>query len=81
MTYETKIDNLKQNCQCRLCVERDEVVNKLLSKDDEQVRTRHDWVGKLIHKEKYKRLKFDHASKWYNNWPKSVLENRTHKIL
>ena len=44
-------------------------------------KTRHDWVGKLIHQKLYKRLNFDQNNKWYMHKPESVLENETHKIL
>ena len=38
-------------------------------------------MGKLIHRELCKKLKFDHTNKWYKRNPDSVLENETHKIL
>ena len=41
----------------------------------------YDWVGKVIHWELCKRLKFGHAYKWYMQKPESVLENETHEIL
>ena len=47
----------------------------------EKYKTRHDWVGKLIHWELSKKFKFDHTSKWYVHNPASVLENDTHKLL
>ncbi len=46
----------------------------LLQKED---KTRNEWVGK----EMCKKLKFDHANKWYMHNPESVLENETHKLL
>ena len=40
------------------------------------------WLwGKVIHYELRKRLKFDHANKWYWHKPESVQENDTHEIL
>ena len=44
-------------------------------------KTRHDWVGKVIHSELCKKLKFEHTTKQYSHKPESVLENETHKIL
>ena len=38
-------------------------------------------MGKVIHRELRKKLKFDHSIKWYMNKPESVLENETEKIL
>ena len=46
-----------------------------------EYKTRHDWVGKVIHWELCKKFKFDHTNKWYMNNPASVLENDTHKLL
>ena len=46
-----------------------------------ECKTSHDWVGKVIHRELCKRLKFDYAVKWYMHKPESVLENETHKIF
>ena len=38
-------------------------------------------MGKVIHWELCKKLKFDHTKKWYMHNPASVLENDTHKLL
>ena len=35
-------------------------------------KTRHDWVGKMIHREMSKKLKFDQTNKWYMHNPPSV---------
>ena len=45
------------------------------------IKGRHDWVGKVIHWETCKKLKFDHTNKWYMHNPAAVLENDTHKLL
>ena len=42
---------------------------------------RHDWLGKPIQREVDKKLKFDHADKYYKHKSESVPENETHKIL
>ena len=46
-----------------------------------EYKARHDWVCKVIHWEMCKKLKFDHANKWYMHKPASVPENDTHKLL
>ena len=46
-----------------------------------EYKTRHDWVGKVIHKEMCKKLKFDHTNKWYMHNLAPVQENATHKLL
>ena len=43
-----------------------------------EYKTRHDWVGKVIHWELFKKFKFDHTNKWYMNNPAVVLEYDTH---
>ena len=47
----------------------------------EKEKTRHGWIGKVIHLELCKKLKFDHSNKWYMHNPTSVLQNETHKLL
>ena len=37
-------------------------------------------VGKVIHWEMCKKLKFDHTNKWYMHNPAPVLENNTYKL-
>ena len=44
-------------------------------------KTRHNWVGKVIHWELCKRLKFDHSTKCDMHKSESVSEIETHKIL
>ena len=44
-------------------------------------KTRHDWVGNVIHREMCKKFKFDHTNKWYTHNPAFVLENDTYKLL
>ena len=71
---------MQQNSKCRLCGERDEMVNHIVSEcsklAQKEYKTMHDWVGKVIPWELYKRLKFDHSTKWYMH----KLENERHKI-
>ena len=76
---KARIDKTQQNSRCRLCSDRDEIINhiiieysKLAQKDD---KTMHDWTGKVIRWELCKTLKFDNTNKWYNHNPESVLEN------
>ena len=57
------------------------MINHKISKFAQKKKTRHNWVGKVIHRELCKKLKFDHTKKWYMHNPESVLENETHKLL
>ena len=46
-----------------------------------EYKTRHDWVGKVIHRELCKKFEFDHMNKWYMHNQASVLKNELHKLL
>ena len=52
--------------------------SKLAQKENN---TRHDWMGKVIHWELCKKLKFDHAKWWHMHKSAFVQENKTHEIL
>ena len=52
--------------------------NKLAQK---KYKATHDWVGKVIHWEMYKKFRFDHTNKWYMHNPAAVLENDIHKLV
>ena len=78
---KTKIDNTQQNSKCRLCGGRDETINHIISECNKltlkEYKTRHDWLGKVIHWEMCKKFKFDHTNKWYMDNPAAVQENNT----
>ena len=78
-TYHIKarIDKTEQN--------REETINHIISEwsklAQKEFKTRHDWVGKVIHWEICKKFKFDHTKKWYMHNPAPVRENDMHKLL
>ena len=82
---KARIDKTQQNSKCSLCGDRDETINYIISEcrklAQKEYKTRHDWVGKVIHWEMCKKLKFDHTNKWYMHNPAPVKENNTHKFL
>ena len=82
---KARIDKTQQNSKCRLCGDRDETINHILSECNKLARreykARHDCVGKVIHWEMWKKFKFDHTNKWYMHNPAPDLENATHKLL
>ena len=82
---KVRIDKMQQNSKCRLCGDRDETINHIISESSKlaqkEYKARHDWVGKVIHWEMCKKFKFGHANKWYMHNPAPVLENDTHKLL
>ena len=61
------INTTQQNSKCRLCGDRDETINHIISEcsklAQKEYKARHDWVGKVIHWEMCKKFKFDHANK------------------
>ena len=79
---KARIDKTQQNSKCRLCSDRGETINHIISEcsklGQKECNARHDWVGKVIHWEMCKKFKFDHVNKWFN--PAPVLENDTHKL-
>ena len=81
---KVRIDKTKQNSKCRLCGDRDETINHIISEcsklAQKEYKARHDWVGKVIHWEMCRKFKFDHTNKWYMHNPAPVLENNTHKL-
>ena len=82
---KARINKMLQNSRSRLCGERDETINHIISECSKlalkEYKTMHDWVGKVIHREQYKKLKFGHTNERYIQSPESVLENETHKLL
>ena len=76
---------MQQNSKSRLCSDRDETINHIISEcsklAQKEYKTRHDWVGKVIHWELCKKLKFDYTDNWYMYNLVSLLENDTHKLL
>ena len=50
---KAKIDNIQQNSKCRLCGDKEEMINQMRSEFNKLAykayKSRHDWVGKVIH--------------------------------
>ena len=63
---KARIDKTQQNSKCRLCGDRDETINHIISECSKltlkEYKARHDWVSKLIHWEMCKKFRFDHAN-------------------
>ena len=82
---KARIDKTQQNSKCRLCGDRDETINHIISECSKlaqrEYKVIHDGVGKVIHWEMCKKFKFDHTNKWYMHNPAPVLENDSHKLL
>ena len=82
---KARIDKTQQNSRCRLCGDRDETINHIISEcskfAQKDYKTRHDWAIKVIHWELCRKFQFDHTNKWYMHNPESVLENETHNLF
>ena len=82
---KARIDKTQQNSKCSLCGDRDETINHMISEcsklAQKEYKTRHDWVGQMIHCEMCKKFKFDHTNKWYMHNSASVQENDMHEQL
>ena len=82
---KARIDKTQQNSKCRLCGDRDEKINHIISEcsklAQKEYKARHDWVVKVIHWEMCRKFQFVHTNKWYMHNPAPVLENDSHKLL
>ena len=82
---KARIDKTQQNSKCRLCSDRDETINHIISEcsklAQKEYKARHDWVGKVIHWEMWRKFQFDHTNKWYMHNPTPVRENDSRKLL
>ena len=82
---KARTDKTQQNNKCRLCGDRDEIINHIISEcsklAQKEYKARHDWVGKVIHWEMCRKFQFDHINKWYMHNPAPVLGNDSHKLL
>ena len=57
---KVKIDNMQQNNKCKSCEEKvHHIISKCNKQAQKEYKTRHDSVGRVIHWELCKRLKFD----------------------
>ena len=76
---KSKTDKTQQNSKCWFWGYRDETINHIISECNrlaqKENKTRYEWLGKVIHWDLYKILKFDHTNKWYIPYPESILEN------
>ena len=75
---KAKIDYTQQNSKCRLCRNRDETINHIISKYNKLVlkmyKTRHDLIGKVIYWKLCRKTKSDNATKWAMHKPGSIQE-------
>ena len=81
---KARIDKTQKNSKCKLCGDRDKTINHIISEcskfAQQEYKTRHDWVGKVIHWELCNKFKYDRTNKWYMHNPASILENDMHEL-
>ena len=82
---KARIDKTPQNSTCRLCGDRDETINHIISEcsklAQKEYKARDDWVGKVIHREMCRKFQFNLTNKLYMRNPAPVLENDSHILL
>ena len=82
--FKVKIDNTKQNSKSKLCRDKYEMVNPIISEyrklAQNESQAWHNRLEKVIHLELFKLLKFDLTTKSYMHKMESILENRTRTI-
>ena len=80
---KARIDETQQNSKYRLCGDRVEIINHIISECSKLAREyklRHDWVGKGIHWVLSKKFKFYHRNKWYMHNPYLIIINKNERI-
>ena len=59
------IDNTQEKGRCSLFGDEDEKIDYIMCECSKEYKITHDWVGKVVHRELCKRLKFDNANCCY----------------
>ena len=76
---------MQQNSRCSLCGDRDEMINLIIYECSKLAqkgyKISHNWVGKIMHWELFKKFKFSRKNKWFTHNTTSVLEKRIQKLL
>ena len=82
---KAKIDKSQENSLCRLCHQKNETVNHIVSEcpkiSQTQYKRRHGTVAKALNWDLSRRYGFNSGGKWFEHAPKCVLENDKVEIL
>lgn len=82
---KARIDKTSDNSKCRLCKEKDETVDHLVSSCSKIAQTdykeRHDKVAKMLHWNLCKKYNLPAAEQWWKHVPEKVVEDHENKIL
>ena len=72
---------MEKNSKLGLSDDRDETIYHILSEcsklAQKEHKSRHDWIEKVIHKEFFKKFRFNHTAWWFMHKPEFVLKNTT----
>ena len=82
---KNKIDRSSNNPKCRICKEKDETINHVISEcpglAQREYKRRHDKVARTLHWNISRAFGFECNERWYQHEPELVLENERAKIL
>lgn len=82
---KVSIDRKKISPLCRMCNEKDETVDHIVSSCKNlasiEYLNRHNKVAQYLHHHLLKQNNFNVKDKWYEHQPESIVENNTAKIL
>ena len=84
-TIKTKIDKTSSNSKCRLCNEKEETVDHLVSSCSKIAQTdykeRHDKVARMLYWNLCKNYNLPAEDQWWQHYPDKIIENEQAKIL
>ena len=83
-----RTNNIKAKTQekslCRMCGQKEETVMHIICEctklAQKEYKRRHDLMGTAIQWKLCKQLEFNHAAKWYEHKPESVLKNEKKEV-
>ena len=81
---KNKIDKTSENPLCRMCCERGETVQHIMSeckKAQCEYKRRHDTVAKLVHWKLYEMHNLERNEKWYEHCPEGAVEDDDVKLI
>ena len=70
---------MQQKSKCRLTI--NHIISECSKLAQKEYKARHDWVGKVIHREMYRKFQFDRTNKSYMHNPAPVQENYSNELL
>ena len=83
--FKARIDKSEENSLFCMCGQKEETVMHIICEctklAQKEYKRRHDLVGTAVHWELCKQLEFNHADKWYEHKPESLLENEKSQLF